>query len=664
MVLMTKSKLLPALGIACVLACVCVIYGLGLSNELVFDDARLTDGTILGQYGSLLKIQPRMLSYGSFAWLQPLLGEGYAGQRVLNALLHLATCAAIWLLVSELFKHVQWSEESLADPDFARNQRIAIFAGVALFAVHPVAVYAVGYLLQRSTVMLTLFSALACWAYVKALGQRSWLWAAAALVCTVLALMSKEYAVVLPGLALPLYVFVKRPGFKTVALVTGGATLLLAVLAAMLWSRFGVMVGAAAFDETSGAYLHQLEQAYPGIASRVYPLSVMNQAAQFFHYGLLWWLPNVQWMAMDLRPVFPVGFTTMPQLAGALCFVVLVVAGAVLLLRRRDAWGLVGLVVVATAMLFATEFITTWLQDPFVLYRSYLWAMFLPALFALVLLLFSRRVMVALACGLCLVLSVLAAERVVSLKNPETAWGDAAEKVDLQAPFNAFGRWRPFLNRGVERLEKLNYEQALKDFDTAVALGEPLGSAQFNRGMTLELLKRYPEAVKAFAAAEKLGFKNAALPYHEAVSYKAMQQLEPAFQSYAKALAMDPPAELRGRMLVEQAEVAIPAGHYDAAIANYRQLLQAQPTNPRYVVGLGIAHIGKKEYGQAMQIFDESLARQPNPPALYGKALVYREQGNAAAAIDYLTRASAMDPANPLYKGMLQQLRAGGTAGK
>jgi len=174
------------------------------------------------------------------------------------------------------------------------------------------------------------------------------------------------------------------------------------------------------------------------------------------------------------------------------------------------------------------------------------------------------------------------------------------------------------------------------------------------------LLKRYPEAVEAFAAAEKQGFKNAALPYHQAVSYQALRQLEPAFRNYARALALDPSDDMRSLILAQQAEVAIPTGHYDAAIANYRQLLQDQPGNTRYVVGLGIAYIGKKDYAQAMRIFDDSLARQPNPPAYYGKALVYREQGNTAAAIDNMAKASAMDPANPLYQGMLQQLRGGG----
>ena len=70
---MQKSKLFLFLGLAATVVAVCVIYGLGLHNGLVFDDARLGDGTIFGQFGNLVKLQIRMLSYGSFVWSTPCL---------------------------------------------------------------------------------------------------------------------------------------------------------------------------------------------------------------------------------------------------------------------------------------------------------------------------------------------------------------------------------------------------------------------------------------------------------------------------------------------------------------------------------------------------------------------------------------------------------------
>ncbi len=654
---MEKTKLFWFLGVAASLLAVGVIYGVGLHNAFVFDDNRFTDGTIFDVYGSLVQLKVRMLSYGSFVWVQALFGENFVVQRAFNVALHLAVCGAIWLLTTELFRHVRFSDDTLAEPGFATQRQIAIFAAVALFAVHPMGVYAVGYLIQRSMVMMTLFAALACWAYIKALAGGGIRWAALALLCAVLALASKEYAVLLPTLALPLYIFVRRPHWKVVAAIVVCIATLMGVFGALLWQQVGGFVGTVATDETSWAYVNQLEALYPGITQSIYPLSILNQAKLFFHYGLLWLLPNVQWMAVDLRPEFPLSFTSLPHLLGAMGFVALAVGGAVLL-RQRNAWGLVGLVLVCTMLLFSTEFVTAWLQDPLVLYRSYVWAMLLPALVALVLLQFPRKAMVAVACIAGLALSALAVERSLSLKNAYTAWSDAAQKVDMQAPFNAFGRWRPFNNRGAYLLENLNYELALQDFEKAVALQEPLGSAQFNRGTALEMLKRYPEALSAFDSADQQGFNDAALSYRQATIRKALQQLEPAYQSYAKALAQQPEAALLPHILLEQAEVAIPTGHYDTAIANYQRLLQSSPHNPRFEVGLGIALIGKKDFAQALQIFDASLARQPNPPAFYGKALVYREQGDKARAIENLQKASDMDPANPVYQNLLAQLQS------
>ena len=321
---MQKSKLFGTLGVTATLIAVCVIYGLGLHNGFVFDDNRFGDGTIFGRYGGIDAPKVRMLSYGSFVWVQSLVGDNFVVQRCVNVALHLATCYAIWLLVTELFKHVEFSDEARADAAFAGNVRIAIFAAVALFAVHPMGVYAVSYLIQRSMVMMTLFTALACWAYVKALSGQGIKWAALALVFCVFALLSKEHAVVLPALALPLYIFVKRPHWKTVLLICVGIVAVMGIFTAVLWQQVGTFVGAVATDDTSWAYVHQLEKLYPGITQSIYPLSLLNQAKLFFQYGLLWLLPNVQWMAIDLRPAFPLSFTSLPHMLGGLAFIALV----------------------------------------------------------------------------------------------------------------------------------------------------------------------------------------------------------------------------------------------------------------------------------------------------------------------------------------------------
>ena len=79
-----QQTLIFALGLSVCIAC---LYGLGLNNQLVFDDTRLTDGSIFGRYGSFLEPQVRMLSYGTFVWIQGILGEGWKAQRAREGLL-------------------------------------------------------------------------------------------------------------------------------------------------------------------------------------------------------------------------------------------------------------------------------------------------------------------------------------------------------------------------------------------------------------------------------------------------------------------------------------------------------------------------------------------------------------------------------------------------
>src|SRR3989344_4265991 len=92
---------------------------------------------------------------------------------------------------------------------FASPKRAALRVGVALFALHPVAVYAVGYLIQRSILMAALFAVLACWAFVRGLQTQRVAWHAGALLSYLLAVLSKEHAVMTIVLAVPLYIHVR-----------------------------------------------------------------------------------------------------------------------------------------------------------------------------------------------------------------------------------------------------------------------------------------------------------------------------------------------------------------------------------------------------------------------------------------------------------------------
>ena len=660
---MAKLFTFPALFGAFVLAAVLAIYLPGWNHELLFDDLRLTDGAIFGNYGSLLTFKQRMLSYGSFIWVDLLAGPGWWKQRLVNVGLHLATVAALYALVRELLERTRFPEEFESQPHFGMSRQAAVQVGVALFAVNPMAVYAVAYLVQRSIVMATLFSVLACWCFVRGLSGRGVAWYGLALLSYVAAVLSKEHAVMVAAMAVPLYIHVRRPSWKTVATIAGASTALIAVAAVVFFGIYGELIGKL-FDQRSLDFAQQLERLSPGITQRMYPLSILNEAALFFAYGFLWFAPNVMWMSVDMRPAFPLSYLAFPQVLGIVGYMGLWIAALWAVLRRRGALSLAGVALMFPLLLYATEFATVWVQDPFVLYRSYLWAVAVPVVVAIVLTGFQPKTIYVIGCAIGLVFTVLAFERVHSLRDDHTAWGDAAEKIDLKAPASAVGRWRPFLNLGAYHLDRGSLGEAQRSFATAEALGSLHGSARFNQGVALQQQKKHAQALTTFAEAEKQGFSGQSLHYHRGESAFALGQFALAFDSFSQGLAsaaegvtgkeMD---RMREAMRMRRAEAAIGAGRYDDAIGDFNALLKASPQNRRLALGLGMALVGKGDTQAAIAQFDQIIASTPNAAAAYyGRAMAHNTAKRRDDSLKDLDRAIALDPRNAQYQQVRAQL--------
>ena len=631
-----------------------LLYALGLNNQLVFDDGRLTDGSIFSVYGQLWPLKPRALSYASFVWVQDIVGEGWWKQRVVNLALHVGTAWALYALTLSLLQRVTPSQTTPEKEHVDVSTRNASMLAVALWAFSPAAVYAVGYLVQRSIVMATLLVVIACWAWVRGMQRLKWPWLVGAVLAYAAAVAAKEHAVAAVLLFPLLYVYVRRPPLSRLVPGMLAAGALLAGMASLLYMRYGSIIGTV-FDETSRAFAVQLEQQQPGISAHLYPLSIVNQATLFFRYGLLWVLPYVGWMSIDLRPAFPLSLLSV-QGAGALVWLALLVGAGLLAMQRRDQWSLVGLGLVIPVLLFLTEFATVWLQDPFVLYRSYLWSIGLPLLLAVSLVSLGGRKAMVLALLLVAVLAGLSAERLSSLQSPSSVWRDAADKIDRQASANAVGRWRPFLNLASEAQERGLFDEALRLAAQAEALGEPMGSARFNMGVSLHQLRKYDEAVGNFSAAEAKGFTEAGLYYQRGEALFALGRFAPAADSFSTALQHKQVAEAERFTRLRLAEAATGAQQWDRAVSTYRQLTLQAPDKPRYQIGLAMAYVGAGSFDAALQILDAMIATRPSGQAYYARALLRMRQGQKAASQQDLQQALALEPNNPQFHGLKRVL--------
>lgn len=624
------------LWIPLLLAAVLLIYVPGLGNPLVFDDELLTEARFARDYANPLTAKERMLSYGSFVWLQWLLGEGWWKQRLVNLLLHVAVAGALWGFWREILRHVEPKAEAI-------DRSPALGLAIGAFALNPVAVYAVAYLVQRSIVMATLFVVLGLWSFAVALGRNKRALHAAAWACYALALASKEHAVLAPLAAIPIYILIRRPGIKAVSCVAILGVGLVASAAFILMRRYGEII-ARPFDEYSVVYLAQLAALKEGADTHALMLSVVNQAYLFFHYGLRWFLPASEWMSINLRPPFPLTLTTFPQVLGAFGYVAALGSGFYMLLRYRDWRAVAGLSILLPGLLFATEFITVWVQDPFVLYRSYLWAIGIPGLVVIALHGSPGRALfvVGLVAGAFLAWQSL--DRVFSMSSPERAWTDAIRK--LPDDPRSVGRWFPYLNRGVARVDNRQYNLAMQDFDASSRLGD-MGAGLFNRGSLYAANGEHLNALVSFDAAERAGYRLYNLYMQRGMSLLALGRADEAYGWLVRTYLMNPPSPTREILLANLGRTALQLGRHVEAAGQLRQLLDVEPGNADARFHLAMALVTGKDYQGALREIELLPKDKASSRTNYARALAHYGLGQKAEALADIDAAIRAGPDTP-----------------
>ena len=438
---MTGRTWLPWIALP---AATALLYAGTLHYPRVFDDLTYVPSVGAGLH--------RWLADETFRLIGPDLGA----ERLANIALHAAVAMVLFGFLQRLFEAV------------IGNARWTAFFGALAFAMHPVAVYGVAYLTQRSIILATLFSVAALWCVLEGLQRRSVLWHLAAAGLYFLAVISKEHAVMLPAVALVLALLV---GGVTRQLVIAGVVMAIAAAGAVYRARGFLGTAYEPFAQDIGAL--------------AYPLSVLNQGLLFFRYLGTWLFPCPCWMSVDLRVSLPREFLGW-QALGFIAFLAYAVI-AILLVRRRGALGLAGFAMLYPWLFALTEFATVRAQEPFVLYRSYLWMSGLPA--ALPLLRLSGTTRNALLLVACLVLAGVARERIETFSDPYKLWDDAVSKnTDLGAPDIE----RAYVNRGDLHRGAGRTRAALLDFDRAIALNPRLAEGYVGRA-TVRLDMRRPE---------------------------------------------------------------------------------------------------------------------------------------------------------------------------
>lgn len=527
-----RLTVILVVGLALTTLAVCALYIPYLGNKLVFDDGTLFTSLAVFDYAQTpFNLYPRTFPYFTLGFTE-VEWHSIEAHRIVSLVLHLLNAFMMFRLCKVLLEQIEGisAEKALWLALLAAN----------LFALNPVAVYGAAYLVQRTIVLALLFSLLSAWFYLRALRKDRWTDCLTAALFYALAIYSKEHAIMLPAAVValsPLVLASRRLYEKKAALY------LAACLPTALWviyihhSQIGVM-----YEEFAGNTLLQMGAGMPlDTALGRWFVSAVTQMGLFFEYLRYWLLPDVRTMSIDMRIDFAALWTA-PLIALRIVAFVACPFVALWLLQRRNRLALLGTGLLYAWLMYLPELSAVRFQEPFVLYRNYLWA---PAYLLLALAPLSglnEKVLIALAIMALPILFVSAEGRLNSFESELKVWQDARAKLPND---NIAGADRIYYNtaheliarnRSLEALANLrqavnmnpanssaillmgqayfeqhDYGNALVNIDRSLQLDSANGHAHYARGLVLERLGRSDDAFSEFSRSLTLGVEIAQL---------------------------------------------------------------------------------------------------------------------------------------------------------
>jgi tetratricopeptide (TPR) repeat protein len=528
-----RNRHLIAAGAIAVLAA--ALYLPFLGSPLVFDDRVFFTGQKFVYYATHpIGMDLRLPGYFTLAATR-VLWSGIEAQRILSLVFHIACALALYRLLYDLQRVALPDAPATPSHPFDAPAAIRAAIGAAAFALHPVSVYAAAYLIQRSIVLATLFSLLSLIFFLRGLRSgryRDTLWAA---LLYSLAVLSKEHAVLLPAVALPLAALAgagRRLSLRQSALYLA-ACAPAAIFVALLSTGVIGKPYEPQFDQIAAQMGDASGQ---DISSTPLAMSAVTQAGLFYKYLALWLWPDPAGMSIDLRVDFLGSWS-----AGWIALKVLAFAAAgglgIALLLRPGAARLCGFGLLYFWILFLVEFTAARFQEPFVLYRSFLWAPGAACIAVGLLAFLPRRAAAPAGASAMSPWSLrrpafanrcCRQDAVAKLPATPVPWGSRtlynlgreylysgqtgkaiaiAERCAAQYPQTAQCHYA----RGAIHLHLGQFEESIVHFARVLQLMPETGIVHHRMGMALESLNRIDEARASYRTASKLGFRGADL---------------------------------------------------------------------------------------------------------------------------------------------------------
>ena len=624
--------------------------------------------------------RPRPLADFSFALNYALHGQEPFGYHLVNVSIHFFNSCLVYLVVSWFLARVFRSTPS-ASPENSLGYKnkeqfwvcVGALTAALFFALHPLQTMGVTYIAQRYTSLAAFFCLLSVALYIaarnmfeprsKQLGSENdaheiqthnrhygyqviaaSLLIACALFAGVLAFLSKQNAVMLPGLILLVEILVfTRSRTNRIRVLAVACGFIVVFSVAVLYIQ-GI------FDQ--GFQLGQM-------LSHISHQSMETRQVSRWVYLCTQFGVIVRYMAMTVVPVgqnidhmhpfvsgFFDGFTPLYFLV-LLAFVVF----AAVLVRRRPLISLgIGWMFVALSV----ESGIIPIRDAMFEHRMYL-PLFGPSLiFGYLVYLVGTKVqrpllvLPAAACIL-LLLGGLTYARNQLWQNPVALWSDSVAK----NPEND----RAWNNLGKSELERGNIDQAEEYFQKALEINPDHPRAKGNLGYILYTRQEYEKALPYMRQAAYALPRSADFQYNLGVLYSELGKSKEAATYYRKALRLRPEYHQARRNLgVELAR----QGKLQEAAKTLDKVLEHEPENLQVLKNLSLIRLRSGQFSLAEDLLRRALEIRPKSPGLLTYlGIVLYEQGDYLQSRQQLMKALNLNSNNSLAKQYIIKAQQG-----
>lgn len=650
-----------------------LLYGHSLWNPLILDDTNILNEPTLKQYATSFEFGQRWLSYGSFGLTYSLFGTDLFWYRLGNLGLHALTVILLFTFFYRLLNAV------LPQQDSALPHRWLAFFGALIFAWHPVSVYGVAYLVERSIVMATLFGIAALLCYLEGLTRENTRWFIGSALFYFLAVSSKDHSIMLPGVAIALSFLLRKFSFAHIRKFWLPLAVLFGIgLFAAIRSKglLGTVYEPTAFEILSQMRKHEMG---PNL-DNAYPLSIITQGYLFFQYLLLWIVPYTGWMSIDIRQPFATHFLAWPQTVGFIAFLVYPIIAARFLLKGGRL-GLLGLGMLVPWLLFLTELSVVRVSESFVLYRSYLWMSGLPLVLLALLSMMQKKTAAIFLSLVCLTLIPLAWNRLDTFSDEKKLWTDTIQN-NLNKKNQ--GAERGYYKRGMAYMAAGRYQDAIRDFKQGHALNstktgysnigdigivyfqfnhlteiaqnaealhkatevitfKPNSSeAYLNRGVLLLKSFRPVDALNDFTHAVQLNPANAEAYSNRGFAYSRLNKFHEAMTDLDKALELNPKL---AQAYMNRGIVNTLMDRSQTALEDLNKAIQLDPKNAEILFNRGNINVTLKRYQEALQDYSDAVACDPKlADAFANRGSIYTLANQFPEAVAEFGKALAINP--------------------